>query len=173
MLRSYEEPPRKVFCFIYSQLRVIRMTEVLSHYKKHFRPKAKKEDLLKKIDSLMAEVPRSEAQLIADWLTSGSGRFEEALKNGECSVCMEYFPKSNSYAYFPERPITTSCNHKVMVCKSCIKQSIDLQIDDQHYDQVSCPECPEKLKIDIVAKFSSPAAFERYANSTWITQAAN
>lgn len=159
MARLYADLPQRVMGLRCSQHRSFKMTQVLSHYKKHFRAKAKKEDLLNRMVLLEAEITETQKEFIRHWMVRRSEKFDEALKEAECSVCMEYFTRN----HFPWNPITASCNHKLTTCcNSCIKQSVEGQIEDQPFDQISCPECPGRLTRDMVAKFSSPEAFERY-----------
>lgn len=78
-------------------------------------------------------------------------------RNSECSVCMESFARDN----FPSQNVTASCNHEVTVCTTCTRRSVEVQMEDQPYNQVSCPECPERLAEDGVGKFSDPENFAR------------
>jgi len=77
------------------------------------------------------------------------------LHRRHCRVCLELFFRDNVLL------ITPSCNHEVAVCDSCITQSVESQIDEQPHDQISCPECHERLTQEVVARFASAEAFQR------------
>jgi hypothetical protein len=75
----------------------------------------------------------------------------------ECCVCME----SLSSREFPERNITSACQHKVTTCSSCISTSIDTQVAAQSWDQLGCTECDEQLSYEDVQIIASQATFQR------------
>ena len=80
----------------------------------------------------------------------------------ECTVCMEEFDADR----FPQENITSACEHEPTICNSCLTQSVDSQIQDKPWDQISCPECLKLLSFDGVKKMASAASFERYERDT-------
>jgi hypothetical protein len=75
----------------------------------------------------------------------------------ECCVCME----SLSSRKFPERNITSACQHKVTTCSFCISKSIDTQVAARSWDQLGCTECDEQLSYEDVQRIASQATFQR------------
>jgi DNA-directed RNA polymerase subunit RPC12/RpoP len=67
----------------------------------------------------------------------------------ECSVCMESLLSSQ----FPQERLTSSCDHEMTVCSTCVTQSIDQQIIDQPYEHISCPECSNRLQFEAIKHF--------------------
>ena len=76
----------------------------------------------------------------------------------ECSVCMDELPS----AEFRREKTTPSCIHPPTTCRNCLKKSIDAQIQETAWDQLSCPVCPERLSFEVVQEFASEEAFQRY-----------
>jgi hypothetical protein len=76
----------------------------------------------------------------------------------DCAVSIESLEPDS----FLQHPITPSCDHKPTTCSSCLTQSIESQISDKPWDQISCPECLELVLFDSVKEIVSQEAFERY-----------
>jgi hypothetical protein len=76
--------------------------------------------------------------------------------NRECIACMEAFTIDS----LPAIHLTPDCVHEPDTCSSCLTQSLDIQIRDQPWDQITCPSCPQRLPYEIVKLLASPAAFQ-------------
>ena len=76
---------------------------------------------------------------------------EKAPVELECTVCME--TKENFE--FPQRKVTSGCNHDVDVCTACLVESIDIQFTGKMWDRIACPSCGVRLEPEDVNKFGS------------------
>jgi hypothetical protein len=145
------------------------MSNVLGYYKKQFRHKATKYQLLRLFFKLEADITDAERAAVHQWLSEHCtadhadvlikqlNDLRGILSPIDCCVCMD----SLDARLFPQQRITSLCNHEPTVCRSCLTQSIDSQIPDVAWDQVKCPECPEALPYDVVKEWASKDAFER------------
>jgi hypothetical protein len=59
------------------------------------------------------------------------------------------------------RVLTLVSYTAVTVCNLCAKRSVQVQMADQPYQQIACPECPELLTLDIIRIYSTPEDFDR------------
>jgi hypothetical protein len=189
MAQRYADLPKRIMGLRCSQHRAIKMIQVLDHYNKQCVRAAKKAQMLKLMVLLEEEITDAEKKVIGDWMLSESRDFKEALNANssrsnedsdfdvplallkrhstaqrvvpppdlECSVCMDSFPRHA----FLQHTITDSCNHEVTVCNLCAKRSVQVQMADQPYQQIACPECPELLTLDIIRIYSTPEDFDR------------
>ena len=80
------------------------------------------------------------------------------LTKRDCSICLE----SQSLQRFPNRSITSACNHAPDVCLTCLATSIETQISSKLWDQIDCPMCSQRLQYTDVKKFASSVVFGRY-----------
>lgn len=168
--KRYPCLPAQIFGVKCSSHNSYMMKYVLGYYKKDFREKATKHQLLRLLAKLESEVTHAESAAVGQYF-DGVRSLESQLRliarlndlRGilppvECCVCMDTLGAE----LFPQQKITQLCNHDPTVCQNCLSQSIDTQIPDVAWDQVKCPECPETLPYDVVKEWASPAAFERY-----------
>jgi hypothetical protein len=75
----------------------------------------------------------------------------------ECKICLVTLPSDA----FPRQQITASCRHPSFTCLECLKQSLDIQIQDQPWDHISCPECPATINYHRVKEFASSKSFKQ------------
>ncbi|TGO47793.1 hypothetical protein BCON_0263g00040 [Botryotinia convoluta] len=75
----------------------------------------------------------------------------------ECRVCMENLTPEK----FPQTRITSTCAHHPAVCNQCLTKHINDQVQTKASNQVSCPECPEKVSDAEIKKYASPEVLER------------
>ncbi|TGO07303.1 hypothetical protein BTUL_0294g00070 [Botrytis tulipae] len=75
----------------------------------------------------------------------------------ECRVCMETLAPEK----FPQTRITSTCAHHPAVCNQCLTKHINDQIQTKASNQVSCPECLEKVSDAEMKKYASPEVLER------------
>lgn len=85
----------------------------------------------------------------------------ETTRLADCVVCFETLSPQNT----PKRKITSSCNHKPDVCKSCLAASISTQINSKVWDQIDCPTCGQRLDFQDVEEFADSAVFGRLVPS--------
>lgn len=144
------------------KLTVIQIRQILGQYGRQNPRRDKKHDLLQRLVWLENELGQAHSSAIGSWvLDHGSleglgaiaGRF---LVRAECSVCMEMFAVADS----PDK-ITSSCQHAAVVCLGCTTESINTQIMDKAWNEISCPECLELLSFQEVKRFAGPEDFER------------
>ncbi|CAB4375177.1 hypothetical protein RhiirA5_398985 [Rhizophagus irregularis] len=78
------------------------------------------------------------------------------IKKIECQVCFEFCSKSS----FPK--ITSNCNHKLNICKSCVSKHIASQLDSK-IERINCPfdRCDRKFNNDDIKNISEEL-FERF-----------
>jgi hypothetical protein len=90
--------------------------------------------------------------------TSGipMGSAELAEETMSSVVCTEDFLPSA----FPH--ITSMCEHEPGVCRACIAECIQGELDTRGWDQISCPECRELLNHAEVTKYADADTLERY-----------
>lgn len=172
--KRYAAHPKSIFGLKCSQHRAFKMTIVLKYYQKSCGAKAPKQRMLTFMAALEKEVTSEESDIISEWLQGMrpapllEERLEERLndcrgiddgsKKQECSVCLESFRSRE----FPKQKLSVACQHESTVCGGCVTQSLDTQIPDVSWDNVTCPECPEALGYDAIQKWASADAFEKY-----------
>jgi len=76
----------------------------------------------------------------------------------ECVVCSE---ESSHQHPFPTQKIASTCAHKSMTCKSCLRAWILAQLDSSTWDHIACPECDELMQHGDVRLHASAADFRR------------
>lgn len=83
----------------------------------------------------------------------------------DCSVCMESLPLQE----FPVGLITSTClldfhraEDESFICKSCINDSIQAQLETSTPDRLHCPLCSEPMTHDDVKKWAEHDIFEMY-----------
>jgi hypothetical protein len=191
----YQDLPKTIFGLKCSQHRAFKMRSLLRHFKKRFRLRATKRQLLGLLVILEGEVSNAEQAAIHKWLSIESSKYpllmrllhaaeieaeqkaghhvlkdelvdEDPNQQADCCVCMN----SWNIEDFPEQKITELCNHSPTVCRGCLIQSIDSQIPDVSWDQVRCPECPEPLPYNVVKIWASQEVFERYGQKMIIRE---
>ncbi|KAF7913269.1 hypothetical protein BELL_0986g00010 [Botrytis elliptica] len=74
-----------------------------------------------------------------------------------CRVCMENLTPEK----FPQTRITSTCAHHPAVCNQCLTKHINDQVQTKASNQISCPECPEKISEAEIKKYASPEILER------------
>lgn len=89
----------------------------------------------------------------------------------ECRICMENLTPEK----FPQTRITSTCAHHPAVCSRCLTKHINDQVQTRASNQVSCPECQEKVSDAEIKKYASPEVLERQDNlfSSIFTQLTN
>ncbi|ATZ53894.1 hypothetical protein BCIN_09g06550 [Botrytis cinerea B05.10] len=75
----------------------------------------------------------------------------------ECRICMENLTPEK----FPQTRITSTCAHHPAVCSRCLTKHINDQVQTRASNQVSCPECQEKVSDAEIKKYASPEVLER------------
>ena len=81
------------------------------------------------------------------------------VDTSECVVCTERKPQAGN---FPTRRITMACDHDPHVCLECLERSIQSNLQGRFWDQISCPECSQRLQRDDVRDFATTEIFKRY-----------
>jgi len=71
----------------------------------------------------------------------------------ECAVCMEM----KDAVEFPNYSITRSCKHPPSTCLDCVMASIQSDLRNKLWNEISCPECGEALGYDDVQKYADEA----------------
>jgi len=189
--KSYSNYPRTIFGLKRSDHRAFLMPKVLSYYKKPLKKGASKKVLLCLLGKLEYEVSGKEHEVIHNWLTAkkySEGRLcrnlnsARGIKNEpehpsvgsdsdddqplftqpliECSACLQDLHHNN----FPEQRITELCAHDPTTCKECVTRYVDTQIPILNWDQLQCPDCRVPLPYDVVKRWASSDAFEKYEN---------
>lgn len=188
MAQPYAELPNTIFGLTSSQQRVLRIKELLSYYKVPFSKSATKVQLLRHLATLEDQFSDREQRYLSAWLRGGgllsdlkaTLRKAQALTKNitvvmessllarelivplsgeqECSVCLTTFTGDA----FPRKRISTSCKHGSFTCLACLKQSLEIQVQENPWDHITCPECPAMIAYQGVKEFASPQAFERY-----------
>ncbi|TVY62711.1 E3 ubiquitin-protein ligase dbl4 [Lachnellula suecica] len=148
------------------------ISEILRRYGKRHAKGGRKSSLLHLLVDLEKTIPDEDKKIIARWMRQSlplpalSKFFDDALGENkpvivDCTVCME----SLELGDFPQQKLTSSCDHKSLTCASCLTQSIEAQIADTPWDQITCPQCPELVSFESVKSVVSAEAFERqYSN---------
>ncbi|KAF7508478.1 hypothetical protein GJ744_009191 [Endocarpon pusillum] len=82
-----------------------------------------------------------------------------------CTICLETLPLHA----FPAVPITSACLpefHRAadesFVCKSCINESISVQISTSRPDEINCPSCSQRMSHQDIKMWAEHEVFERY-----------
>jgi len=76
----------------------------------------------------------------------------------ECVVCSEESSRSHP---FPTQKIASTCVHKSLTCKACLRAWILAQLDGSTWDHIACPECDELMQYGDVRLHASAADFRR------------
>lgn len=76
----------------------------------------------------------------------------------ECVVCTE----SRSISHFPIEPPTTRCAHDIDVCSRCLQIWISTSFSSKTWDDISCPTCAERLRIEDVQNFAPAEVYRKY-----------
>ena len=112
------------------------------------------------------ELSQIERQALEVWLRGGNGKEElgheiadarDPTKQFDCDVCAE----TCMIKHRPQQHIAPSCRHEPTICRPCLTQDLDNQINNKPWDQIECTLCPERLPFDSVKAFASPAAFKK------------
>ncbi|KAH8893699.1 hypothetical protein GQ53DRAFT_644445 [Thozetella sp. PMI_491] len=74
-----------------------------------------------------------------------------------CSVCAD----DKKLSEMPVR-LSAACKHTPTTCRECTAQWISSSLDTSTWDQLRCPECPERLLFDDVRRGAAPDVFARY-----------
>ena len=101
------------------------------------------------ISAASANLPRRDA------LVSESNE----AKVYECLICYDSFNPAET----PVRQPTSSCEHEVNICKSCLSASISSQLETRIWTRISCPAtaCNQLLDYNDVQEFAEPQTFAR------------
>ena len=75
-----------------------------------------------------------------------------------CSICMELL----SLGRFPDRHITSHCNHPPTICLDCLAQAITSELDNKAWDRLTCPLCSSKMESWDIEKFAPVETVTRY-----------
>lgn len=165
---EYEQLPAKIFTLSYNQHRVRKISQFLTYNKIKFNKKARKSNLLRRLVALeKIYQTKEEQEAISCWLRTGRNASELDSIIGkkrrsinikrDCSVCME----SLAGYQFPQKKLAITCVHEPSICLACLQESLSEQIEDKPWDQIACPECPERLAFEVVKEFATKDAFER------------
>ena len=165
---EYEKLPAKIFALSYKQHRVNKIKKFLTYNKIKFNKKARKSNLLHRLAALEKIYQTEEEQeAISYWLRTGRNAIElhsiigekrrSIKRKRDCSVCME----SLTGYQFPQKKLATTCVHEPSICLACLQESLLQQIEDKPWDQIACPECPERLAFEVVKEFATEDAFEK------------
>ncbi len=176
--QRYASFPTRIFGLKCSRHRANKIRKVLRYYEKRCGVRASKERTLTLLVALEEQVGDQDREVICEWLSSGEPAevfikrlnqirgIEEDSEHDlvkalpslekECSTCME----SMDLPSFPTQRLTVSCQHEPTACRTCVAQSINIQIPEVAWDQVQCPECPETLSFDTIKALASSEAFE-------------
>ena len=102
-----------------------------------------------RISAVSATLPRREA-LISE---------SNEAKEYECLICYDSFNPAET----PVRQPTSSCEHEVNICKSCLSASISSQLETRMWTRISCPAtaCNKLLDYNGVQEFAEPKTFAR------------
>ena len=102
-----------------------------------------------RIRAASATLPRREA-LISE---------SNEAKEYECLICYDSFNPAET----PVRQPTSSCEHEVNICKSCLSASISSQLETRMWTRISCPAtaCNKLLDYNDVQEFAEPKTFAR------------
>ena len=102
-----------------------------------------------RISAASATLPRREA-LISE---------SNEAKEYECLICYDSFNPAET----PVRQPTSSCEHEVNICKSCLSASISSQLETRMWTRISCPAmaCDKLLDYNDVQEFAEPETFAR------------
>ena len=76
----------------------------------------------------------------------------------DCTTCDRNLASSQ----FPKYAITDNCKHRINTCKACLKEWISMSLQHNMFDQLACPECPEKMQNDEVKTHAVKEDYERY-----------
>ncbi|KAI1632155.1 hypothetical protein F4809DRAFT_653488 [Biscogniauxia mediterranea] len=76
----------------------------------------------------------------------------------ECVACLESRPPNA----FPDTTITSRCTHTPSLCIDCTNLSIASQTQNGLLNQLTCPECSERLDYEEVQRCTSTDVFARY-----------
>ena len=79
--------------------------------------------------------------------------------NHECLICYDSFDTVKT----PMRQPTSTCEHEVNICTSCLSASISSQLETKLWTRISCPAsaCDKLLGYDDVQEFAEPRIFAR------------
>ncbi|QSZ34858.1 hypothetical protein DSL72_007717 [Monilinia vaccinii-corymbosi] len=82
----------------------------------------------------------------------------------ECRICMDTLAPEK----FPQSRITSTCAHHPRVCRKCLTQHINTEVQTKASNQISCPECLEKVSDVEVKAYASPEVLQRNGRRTFI-----
>jgi hypothetical protein len=66
-----------------------------------------------------------------------------------CTICRENEHPST----FPERRITSNCQHMTRTCKECLQQWVEMCVETRGWSRCTCPECGEGMGREDVRAF--------------------
>jgi hypothetical protein len=72
-----------------------------------------------------------------------------------CEICLDELP----IAEFPNRRISTGCNHDPSSCLPCLRASIKSHHENKIWDAISCPECTSRLNYRDIRDFADSETF--------------
>jgi hypothetical protein len=72
-------------------------------------------------------------------------------------VCIGCSESKSILAAFPSRRVTAACNHEPGYCRRCLERRINVDLAQDGWDQVRCPEngCNSRLEAADVQEFAS------------------
>ena len=85
---------------------------------------------------------------------------DPAWQDKACSICMEDKPLAD-YPTATELPATCQ-QHCLMICRTCIRASLAVDIAEKPLDRVGCPDCNESWNHWTVQTHASPESFATY-----------
>ncbi|KAI0973837.1 hypothetical protein F4678DRAFT_471029 [Xylaria arbuscula] len=83
------------------------------------------------------------------------------MSNSALTLCTSCF-EAKSLQDFPRDKLTPNCSHHPTVCVTCVGTFLETQSVNGLMDQLSCPECPERLTYDRIQDLAGADVFERY-----------
>ncbi|KAF7898725.1 hypothetical protein EAF00_005171 [Botryotinia globosa] len=75
----------------------------------------------------------------------------------ECMACSDKLAPEK----FPQTRITSTCAHDPTICSQCLTGYVNCHILNKALDQISCPECPEKVSDAEIEQYASPEDLKR------------
>ncbi|KAF7860426.1 hypothetical protein EAF04_008552 [Stromatinia cepivora] len=180
---SSDRPPNKIFGQPIETFTLESTKHILAIFKKQgsIRKTSTLESLLPKLIDLESKVtfhergavalllfhkqPITRAALSKAYDESGQEVF--ALGYRICQICYEDLPATmfrKGYAGYEVGEFSELCLYhgSHMVCTTCVTTHVAVQFESTHWDNITCPLCPGKLKMDTVLTYLSGEMLVNY-----------
>lgn len=76
----------------------------------------------------------------------------------ECLVCTE----AKALNHFPLFTLSTECQHEMHVCLDCVRLSIEADLKNKHWQEISCPSCDSRLDARAIELYAGPETRAKY-----------